>query len=418
MKDLTNIYVPSKNGFNPNYIFLQKEIARNRVLLLQGGTRSGKTYAVIQYIIWLCNIEYKNPLKVIMVRNTLVSAKLTIREDLLKLLKQAKLYSEKNHNKTENYYNLKGNKIYYAGADDSEKIKGIDSDLLYINEMPQISLSVYNQLAMRCRGRIIGDYNPSYNSSWVYDLASEPNVSMLKTTYLDNPYLSGYQIAEIEKHKERNPEYFKIYGLGERGQISGTIFSNWTSINEMPKEYPFVYSIDFGFSNDPTVITQLSSHNLNLFVNELFYDKGLTNVDICLALYLNGITSNDVIYADSSEPKSIAELRNGFYIGEEKIKGFCNQYNYAYPNIQHCQDTIKNGYSVYLSRKGADSVRNGINKIKEYDVFLTANSANIWNEYYNYTWVLDNNEQATNTPIDKHNHAIDTIRYYLQTHIY
>lgn len=121
MRDLTSNYIPSLNNYNPNYNFLQKEIIDNRVLLLQGGTRSGKTYAVIQYIIWLCNIQYKNPLKVIMVRSTLVSAKLTIREDLVKLLKSAYLYNEKNHNKTENYYNLKGNKIYYAGADDSEK---------------------------------------------------------------------------------------------------------------------------------------------------------------------------------------------------------------------------------------------------------------------------------------------------------
>lgn len=416
MRDLTSNYIPSLNNYNPNYNFLQKEIIDNRVLLLQGGTRSGKTYAVIQYIIWLCNIQYKNPLKVIMVRSTLVSAKLTIREDLVKLLKSAYLYNEKNHNKTENYYNLKGNKIYYAGADDSEKIKGIDSDILYINEMPQISLSVYNQLAMRCRGRIIGDYNPSYNNSWVYDLSNENNVVMLKTTYLDNPHLSPYQIAEIEKHRENNPEYFKIYGLGERGQISGTIFSGWTKINEMPNEYPYAYSIDFGYSHDPTAITQLAKHNLNLFANEICYETRLNNVDIAMMLYMKNVTNKDIIYADSAEPKSINELRYGFEVGEERIKSFCNRFNFEYPNINEAINAIKKGYSVYLARKGADSVRNGISKIKEYNVYLTTSSSNIWNEYYNYTWILDHNEMPTNTPIDKYNHGIDSIRYYLQTH--
>ena len=417
MVDLTGKYLAIENELNPNFNFIKNEINNFRILLLQGGTRSGKTYSVLQFIVNLCNKKYVRPLKVGIFRETLVRAKLTVREDLLNILKSVNLYNEKNHNKTENYYNLNGNLIYYMGADDEETIKGFDSDLIYLNEMPQIKKSVYDQLAMRCRGRIIGDYNPSYPNNYVYDLLQEETTAILKTTYRNNPFLTAHQIAEIEKHKDKNPEYYKIYGLGERGQIKGGIFSNWTAINEMPNDYPFSYAIDFGFSNDPATILQIAKHNLNLFINELCYEKGMTNLDLALMLYVKGINSNDVIYADAAEPKSIKELREGFEVSEDKIYSFCNRFNInsTHIDINECKNTIRNGFSVYLSRKGADSVRIGINKIKDHDVYVTNRSINIWNEYQNYTWQLDHNELPTNKPIDSYNHAIDAIRYYLLT---
>jgi len=183
-----------------------------------------------------------------------------------------------------------------------------------------------------------------------------------------------------------------IQGLVSEGAI-GRIFTDWKPITQ--KEYdelPYekYYGLDFGFSNDPLALIEIKDHNDNIYLNELIYEVGLTNVGIkgnslSERMTALGINKNDIIYADSAEPKSIRELRD-------------------------------DGWNVKPSLKGSDSIRSGIKLLSSKNVYFTENSKNIENETYEYKWQLDQNKLPTNKPIDKYNHACDAIRYGYTTH--
>lgn len=364
---------------NPNFVFIEKNISEKRVLALQGGTRSGKTYSALQWIIRQC-MQYKG-LTISIVRATLPALKASAMRDFVEILTNLGLYSESQHNMTENVYTLNGNTIEFFSVDNEQKLRGRKRDLLFVNEANEITLEQWRQLVFRTTGRIIIDYNPSMVDSWIYDhVLTREDCGLLVTTYKDNPHLSEYIIREIEALKDADPEYWKVFGLGERGQLKDLVFNNWTQVSAIPQDAKLIgYGMDFGFTNDPTAITAVYKQDGELWLDEVCYQSGLTNPDICNVLKSKGIR-NEVIIADSAEPKSIEEIR-------------------------------RQGFNIQGALKGKDSINTSIDVLRRYKLNVTQSSVNLIKELRAYKWETDRDGKHTGRTVDYLNHGIDSVRY-------
>ena len=298
--------------------------------------------------------------------------------DFIEILTNAGLYNEKDHNKSEHIYRLNSNIIEFVSLDQPQKKRGARRDYLFCNEANELTWEDFFQLLVRTTGKIYLDYNPSDDFHWIYDkLLTRDDVTFIKSTYLDNPFLDNTIVSEIERLKDTDEDYWRIYGLGERGQSKATIF---TFVEEEVPEQAKLLSLgmDFGFTNDPTALVAVYVLDHSLYAKELLYETNLTNRDISERLKALGIDRRSEIYADSAEPKSIEEL-------------------------------YRMGWNVKPTRKGADSINAGIDVLKRYK--LHAEGRNIVKEMRNYKWVEDKNGKLLNKPIDAFNHAIDAMRY-------
>jgi phage terminase large subunit len=363
---------------NPNYTYLKKNVPKNRITLLQGGTRSGKTYATIYYLIWLCR-EYPNAgMEIDLVRNTFAALKATAWKDFKDILISLELYNANNHNKTDHIYQLFGNNINYYGADTPDKIHGRSRDILWINEAHQFPEDTIDQLLPRTKHRIICDYNPALpQEHWLDDYIVK--YQPLITTYRDNPHLTKAQVQDIE-NKITNPYWWKVYGNGERAQPTGAIFSNW-SIGEFKECDILGYGQDYGFSNDPSTLIKVSidRKTKTIYLKECFYLVGLNTGQL---FELNTqYAGKSLIVADSAEPRLIAELK-------------------------------QRRLNIIETEKGQGSVTAGISLMLEYNIVIDPESTNMVKEFNNYSWIEKTNKSI---PMDAYNHCIDASRYFIYT---
>lgn len=325
-------------------------------------------------------MQYKG-MTISIVRATLPALKSSAMRDFVEILTNLGLYSEGNHNMTENVYTLNGNTIEFFSVDNEQKLRGRKRDLLFVNEANEITLEQWRQLVFRTTGRIIIDYNPSMVDSWIYDhVLTREDCGLLVTTYKDNPYLSEYIIREIEALQDADPEYWKVFGLGERGQLKDLVFNNWAQVPEMPQDAKLIgYGMDFGFSVDPTTLIEVRQQNGELWLKEVLYRTNMTNTDIGNFLKQQGITRDEIV-ADSAEPKSIEEIR-------------------------------RQGFNIQPALKGPDSINNGIDILRRYKMNVTQDSLNLIKELRSYKWATDKDGKATGKPVDYMNHTIDALRY-------
>ncbi len=360
---------------NPNFTYLKKNVPAQRVTLLQGGTRSGKTYSIIYYIIWLCR-EYEDAgMEIDIVRDTYTALNSTAWHDFKNVLKAHDLYRSDYHSKTEHSYSLYGNRINYYGADTPSKIHGRSRDILWVNEAHQMDGEVIDQIFPRTRYRVICDFNPALPlEHWLdrYLLKYPP----LITTYKDNPHLTADQIADIED-KRSNAYWWKVYGTGERTAPVGAIFSNW-KVGEYQEHNTVAYGQDYGFRNDPNVLEAVSIDKANkrIYVKELFREVELSTHQL-YELNLHHAGSQALIVGDSAEPRLIHELRD-------------------------------KGLNIVEAEKGQGSVTAGISLMWDYEIIVDPESKELINEFTNYSWIDKTNKSV---PMDKFNHGIDAIRY-------
>jgi len=357
---------------SPNYTYLKKNVPEKRVTLLQGGTRSGKTYAICHYIIWLCH-QYEG-MTIDIVRDTFTALKATAWNDFKDILLELELYNSDNHNKTDHIYNLNNNTISYYGADNPQKIHGRKRQILWINEAHQFPSETIDQLFPRTEYRIIADYNPALPTDHWLDSYIEKYPPLI-TTYRDNPYLTADQIADIESRKN-NPTWWKVYGNGERTSPEGQIFTNYKN-GKFDNTLTSIYGLDFGFSIDPTALTQVSvdKRQKKIYIKELAYAKNLSSEAIDKILKEN-TRLNGLIIADSADPRMIDYLK-------------------------------KRGHNIRGAEKGQDSVRAGIMQMLDYELIIEGE--NLAKELNNYVW----NDKKAGVPIDSYNHALDGARYAL-----
>jgi phage terminase large subunit len=346
----------------------------------QGGTRSGKTYNILLWIIFdYCD---KNTGKMVtIVRKSFPAVRGTVMRDFFQILNDHGIYSESLHSKSESTYIINGNTIEFISLDMPQKIRGRKRDLLFINEANELEFDAWQQLIFRTSDKAILDYNPSDEFHWIYDkVLSREDVAFFKTTYLDNPFLNETIKQEIERLKIVDENYWRIYGLGERGQSRSLVF-NYSEIQAIPDTAKHIgYGMDFGFAADPTTLIEVRQDGDNLYFDEMLYRTGMTNRDITNMLRSLSIDQRAVVWADSSEPKSIYELH-------------------------------QSGFNVRGTKKGADSINMGIDIMRRYKLHITHRSLNLIKEFRNYKYIEDKDGRVTNKPIDAFNHGIDAARY-------
>ena len=359
-------------------MFKHCDNAQKKILVEQGGTRSGKTYNILLWLIF--KYCYDQNGKIITIcRKTFPAVRGTVMRDFFDILKKYQIYNEANHNKSGNEYHINDNLIEFISLDQAQKIRGRKRDLLFVNEANEITFEDWQQLIFRTTEKIVIDYNPSDEFHWIYDkVLTREDVEFHQTTYKDNPFLPQNIIDEIERLKDTDENYWRVYGLGERGQSRSLVFK-FSTINEIPQQAKLIArGLDFGFSNDPTALVETYVLDQTMYVNELIYRTGMTNQDIGNELKRLQLDRRDEIYCDSAEPKSIEEIH-------------------------------RMGWNVKPTYKG--SINIGIDMIRRYKLVATENSINLIKELRNYKYIEDKNGQLTNKPIDAFNHAIDSLRY-------
>tara|TARA_R100001443_G_scaffold104621_2_gene113325 strand:- start:11378 stop:12538 length:1161 start_codon:yes stop_codon:yes gene_type:complete len=363
-------------------VVLKKNLdASTRIVVNQGGTRSSKTYSLAQLII-LKALQTKGKVYTIC-RKTLPALKGTAYRDFFSILESHNLYNPENHNKSELTYKLNGNEIEFISVDMPQKIRGRKRNILWLNEANEFDFESWVQLSLRTTENIYLDFNPSDPYSWIYDnVINREDCTFIKSTYLDNPFLPEETIKEIERLRDLDSNYWKIYGLGDMAQPTETIFRQFEICNNVPEQAQLIaMGMDFGYSNDPTALVEVFKLNDNLYLNEVLYSKGLTNQDIAAELRKHSITRQIEIIGDSAEPKSIEEIN-------------------------------RLGFNVKPAKKGADSINMGIDILRRYKIHITKSSTNTINEFKFYKWLVDKNGKVINKPAtNQADHIIDSVRY-------
>lgn len=358
----------------------QAHEAGARIIANRGGTRSGKTFSVLSYLLF---VAMTRKTEIDIVSESLPHLKRGALNDINNILDAWGAVEETHftHNRSEHLYTIitTGATMRFFSADDWGKVKGSRRDILFINEANRIEWETFRQLAVRTTGTIFLDWNP--DTEYWYEkrgIASRPDTVEIHSTYLDNPFLGEVQIAEIEANKS-DENWWRVYGLGLVGRTEGVIFKRWQIVGEIPADARLLArGLDFGFTNDPTAIVDVYQQDGKLWFQEVCYQRGLTNDKI--ADILRGKEGWTI--ADSAEQKSITEIRN-----------------YGIRNIEPAV-------------KGKDSIRAGIDILQRYDLMVTEDSTNLIEELEQYKWKTDRiTGVSLNEPEDKNNHAIDAIRY-------
>ena len=352
--------------------------SEKKIIVEQGGTRSGKTYNILLWIIFSYCTNHRNKI-ITICRKTFPSLRATVMRDFFEILKKYSMYSEVLHNKSSSEYMLYNNLVEFISLDQPTKVRGRKRDLLFINESSELNFEDWQQLIFRTNGRIILDYNPSDEYSWIYDkVLSREDVDFFITTYKDNLFLDKTIVKEIERLRETDMQYWQIYGLGQKAISKSIIFTY--SESEVPEDATLIsHGIDYGYTNDSTALVAVYKKDYSLYIKELLYRTMMTSQDIHKE-FKNLKLEGRVIYAESSEPRLNDFLR-------------------------------RSGWNIRPTLKGKDSIVAGIDLLKRYKLFVTPDSKNLIHEFINYKWSKDKTEKLTNIPIDKNNHLIDALRY-------
>jgi len=329
---------------------------KKRIRVVRGGTSAGKTFGIIPVLINRCQRE--EGLEISIVSESIPHLRRGALKDFLKIMMDTNRFLSAQFNKsTLKYTFTNGSYIEFFSADQPDRLRGARRTDLYVNECNNVPFDSYYQLAIRTSGTIWLDYNP-VSRFWVdKEIIGQPDTDFI---------------------------WWKVYGLGQIGSLEGVCIPDWKPI-DLPEDARLLcYGMDFGYSNDPTTLIAAYKWNNAYIFDEVIYKKGLLNSDISNLLKAHDVT--DIVYADSAEPKSIAEL--GHY-----------------------------GHKVLPCVKGKDSIVHGLNLINQNEVYITNRSTNLINELRNYIWIKDREGNKMNKPIDAFNHCIDAMRYALSTQL-
>ncbi|HBF0732468.1 TPA: PBSX family phage terminase large subunit [Clostridioides difficile] len=319
-------------------------------------------------------------------------------------------YWDSTTNPLEITYIPTGQKIYFRGFDDPLKITSITVDVgvlcwCWIEEAYEITdENSFNMLDESIRGKVPSGlfkqitmtFNPWNEHHWIkkrfFD-TKDKDILSKTTNYLCNEFLDDADKKVFEIMKKNNPRRYKVAGLGDWGIVDGLVYENWeervfnidTLIEQNIKS---AFGMDFGYTNDPTTLFcgLVNEPSKEIYVFDEIYKHGMSNEKLYREVSRKGY-SKEHITADSASPKDIDHLRE---LGLRNIKG---------------------------SRKGKDSVNNGIQYIQDYKIIIHPKCVNFLTEISNYTWDKDKFGNKINKPIDDFNHLMDAMRYALEDFI-
>jgi phage terminase large subunit len=359
---------------------------RKRLRILQGSSSAGKTIAVLLIFIERAQLEPGKLFSV--VSETLPHLKKGAIRDFLNIMEGHQYYVDAQWNRTDFIYTFEsGSKIEFFSADSPDKVRGPRRDVLFINEANNISYETYTQLAIRTNEDIYLDYNP-VAEFWVHEeivnnMDLDTGLPMtefdfLILTYKDNDALPESVVKELESRR-KNIGWWRVYGEGQLGEATGVIYPRWQQIDTVPEGARLErYGVDFGYSNDPTVIVAVYYYNQGYILDEILFQKGMSNKQIAETLLAQ--EHKALVIADSAEPKSIDEIRSY-------------------------------GVNIMPAIKGQGSVLQGIQIVQDADISITKRSVNGIKANKNYVWDTDQDGKPTNTPDHFWSDFCDATRY-------
>lgn len=364
--------------------------AKTRFVINYGGAGSGKSYTQTQYEIIRCLQNKERLLVIRKVNTTLRDSVISLFVSILNNWKLSEIFEENKTVQTITFAN--GSQILFKGLDDPEKIKSIAGiTRVWIEEASELTKEDFMQLNLRLRGaenlQMTLTFNPIDEEHWIkkhfFDTPEiRQKTTIIKTTYQDNKFIDEAYKQELESYHTIDANYYKIYALGEWGGLTdGRIFPIWETIDNFPELDGYWYGLDFGFSNDPTAIVKVLIFRNKIYVDEICYQKGLTNSDIAGLLFDSGYSGQPVV-CDSAEPKSIYELQ-------------------------------LMGVNAIAADKRPGSIMAGIDYIKRNKILVTKRSLNLQKENRYYQWKKDKDGRFINVPKDFQNHLCDSLRYAL-----
>lgn len=349
-----------------------------RIRAVAGGTSASKTISILLYLIARAQSDKAATLTSV-VSESFPHLKRGAVRDFLNIMQEHHYFKEDRWNKTDYTYTFEtGSRIEFFSADQPSKVRGPRRDRLFVNEGNNVAKESWEQLLIRTKEFAFIDWNPVADF-YMYEeyIDKREDVEFIILTYKDNEALDQSIVKEIEARKG-NKQWWKVYGEGLLGEAEGRIYTGWQIIDSVPFEARLErYGLDFGYTNDPTAIVAIYYYNGGYILDEVCYQKGLSNKQI--ADLLNN-QPKALVMADSAEPKSIDELKL---------------------------------YGVYAQpvQKGQGSVNQGIQFVQSQKISITKRSTNGIKEYRNYLWATDREGVVLNTPIDLWNHFLDATRY-------
>lgn len=379
--------------------FVPAFVDQSRYQVLWGGAGSGKSHIVARKILYRLLKEHDVNHNFLVIRKVDRTIKRSVFKLIRNIISKWKLTDQFDVNLTDKTitYKLNGSQIMFSGLDDVEKLKSIEGvTSIWCEEATELTQEDFEQLDLRLRGdhgclkQIILTLNPISEQHWIKRIFFDDpmqGVFTLHTTYLDNAFIDDEYKMVMENKKKTNPRYYNIYALGNWGTAEGLVFNNATARLIRPEEIAgleCVQGLDFGYTNDPTAFHQsyVDIKAKRIFVYDGFYEKGMSNAQIAAAIKKMQAHKHKTI-ADSSEPKSIDYIKSK----DVRIEG---------------------------AAKGADSVRNGIDFLSEFEIIVNAHLVEFMTEFANYSWALDKEGKPTNKPCDDFNHFMDALRYSVE----
>lgn len=373
----------------------------NRYNVYYGGRGSGKTIFVLSKLL-IKGLKEKRT--ILLMRKYGTTLKFSVWKELKEAVSRFKLNQWFQFYETDYtaVCKLNGTTFKCLGLDESEKIKGFSeiSDVL-LEEATEFTAEDFELIDGTVRSiiytlplQIYLLFNPVSKVNWVYRYFGfdtgivPPNTFILKTTYLDNPFLSADYIARMENMKRTNPNRWKIEALGDFVSLDKLVFNNWKveDFNHADIKGELLVGLDFGFVNDISALTAslLLEDEKKIYIFKEWGATNKTNEELANIISSLGFSKSTII-ADSAEMKSIEELKRK---GITRIK----------PAV-----------------KGADSILHGIQKLQQYEIIVHPSLEGLITELENYSWQKDKKtNEYVNKPIDDFNHYIDSLRYSLQ----
>jgi len=355
---------------------------------LYGGAGSGKSQAICQELV--DRFFDEEDIRVLVIRKTGPSLNTTTYQMLKDTFVDFGYKMKEDYilNKTEKTFSRKNNLIWCQSLDDEKKKKSLNINYAYIEEATEVSKEDYMQLELRLRrensngiNQMLLSHNPTDEYHWtktdIIDRADGKTITVLHSSAADNPFLPRDYRQKLERLFDLDEEYYRMYALGEYVTIKHQIYSNYIVEDFVPEGTPFSIGLDFGYNN-PCAMVAIYLKDNELFLQELLYEKHLTNSDLVRRLQkiLVGPLANAPIYADSAEPDKIEEIcRAGFN---------CIP---AYKDVSH-----------------------GIDRCKKFKLHILPQDTDLLNELRSYKW-REKRGQVLDEPVPINDHLMDAFRY-------
>lgn len=360
----------------------------DRINAVYGGAGSGKSHSIAQELCFkFCE---ESDIRILVIRKTLPALKITAYQLIRSLLDDWNVPHD--INRAELTITRGTNQILFKGLDDPEKIKSYEANYVWVEEATEITYEDFLQLNLRLRrpnkngdNRIYLTFNPVDQYHWLIEKiidGSRENVSVHHSTYKNNPFLSPEYTRELENLITQDENYYRIYTLGLPGVLRNIVYTNYQVKPDWPKTFKDTfYGLDFGYNN-PSSLIEVGVRDEGVYLREILYESKLTNTDLIQKI-VPLIKKDAAVYCDAAEPDRIKEIRRAGIVAHEAQK----------------------------------SIKDGIDHVKRYKLYIHPDSANLIGEIRGYKWREDKDGRVLEEPVKFRDHAMDAMRYAIHTHL-